>query len=42
MDWKIIKRGRVTYYTKTTNSHFSDLVVEELDKHGLFYLTFSF
>ena len=35
MDWKIVKRGRVTYYTKTTNSHFSDLVVEELDNGDL-------
>ncbi len=35
MDWKIIKRGRVTYYTKTTNAHFSDLVVEELDNGDL-------
>jgi len=31
MDWNIIKRGRVTYFTRTTNSHFSDLVVEEQD-----------
>ena len=31
MDWNITRHERVTYYTKTTNSHFSDLVVEELD-----------
>ena len=35
MDWNIIKRGRVTYYTKKTNKVFSDLVVEELDKGDL-------
>jgi hypothetical protein len=35
MDWKIIKRGSVTYYTRTTNSHFSDLVVRELDNGDL-------
>lgn len=35
MDWKIIKRGRVTYYKKTTNSLFSDLVVEKLDNGDL-------
>jgi len=35
MDWKITKRGRVTYYTKKTNPLFSDLVVEELDNGDL-------
>jgi hypothetical protein len=35
MDWKILKRGRVTYYTKKTNPLFSDLVVEELDNGDL-------
>ena len=35
MDWKIIKRGRVTYYTKETNQRFSDLVLEELDNGDL-------
>jgi hypothetical protein len=29
VDWVIKRRGRVTYYTKRTNQHFSDLVVEE-------------
>ena len=35
MDWKITKRGRVTYYTQKTNSRFSDLVVEELENGDL-------
>lgn len=35
MDWEIKKRGRVTYYRKTTNHVFSDLVVEELDNGDL-------
>ena len=35
MDWIVKKRGRVTYYTKKTNDHFSDLVVEELDNGDL-------
>jgi hypothetical protein len=35
MDWEIRRRGRVTYYRKTTNRLFSDLVVEELDNGDL-------
>jgi len=35
MDWEIKNRGRVTYYRKTTNDVFSDLVVEELDNGDL-------
>ncbi len=35
MDWDIRQRGRVTYYRKKTNNHFSDLVVEELDNGDL-------
>jgi len=35
MDWVIKKRGCVTYYTKKTNKHFSDLVVEEMENGNL-------
>lgn len=35
MDWEIKKRGRVTYYRKKANGHFSDLVVEEQDNGDL-------
>jgi hypothetical protein len=35
MDWKIRRRGRVTYYTKTSNRLFSDLVVHELENGDL-------
>jgi hypothetical protein len=35
MDWEVRQRGRVTYYRKTTNKLFSDLVVEELDNGDL-------
>ena len=35
MDWEVKKRGRVTYYRKTTNDVFSDLVVETLDNGDL-------
>ena len=35
MDWKITRRGRVTYYRKPDNPRFSDLVVEELDNGDL-------
>ena len=35
MDWKITRRGRVTYFRKPDNPRFSDLVVEELDNGDL-------